>query len=100
RLLRLIAEFEQPLATSSGDRGVEQLQAQLVAVRQAYLRAETTVDFYSDALSTRASPRLGALLRACDHIATRSMAEALTPMGREVPAALTYIDKGLGASIL
>jgi hypothetical protein len=100
RLLRLTAEFERQLATSSDDRGIEQLQGQLVAVRQAYLRAETTVDFYSDALSTRASPRLGALLRACDHIATRSMAEALTPMGREVPAALTYIDKGLGASIL
>jgi hypothetical protein len=43
---------------------------------------------------------MGALLRACDHIATRSMAEALSPMGREVPAALTYLDKGLGASIL
>jgi hypothetical protein len=98
RLQRMAGEFERQLAFD--DRAIEQLQAQLVAVRQAYMRAETTVDFYADALSTRASPRLGALLRACDHIATRSMAEALTPMGREVPAALTYLDKGLGASIL
>ena len=97
RLQHLAADFERQLAAGAN---VEQLQARLVAVRQSYLRAETTVDFYSDALSTRASPRLGALLRACDHIATRSMAEALTPLGREVPAALTYIDKGMGASIL
>jgi len=98
RVLRLVAGVERQLA--AGGLPDDRLQQQLVTVRQAYLRAETTVDFYSDALSTRASPRLGALLRACDHIATRSMAEALTPMGREVPAALTYIDKGLGASIL
>lgn len=99
RLATMAREFGQRLSGSTDD-SVEQLQGRLVAVRQAYLRAETIVDFYSDALATRASPRLGALLRACDHIATRSMAEALTPMGREVPAALTYIDKGLGASIL
>ncbi len=100
RLRRMATAFEQLLTRASPEQGIEQLQNQLVAVRQAYLRAETTVDFYADALAARASPRLGALLRACDHIATRSMAEALTPMGREVPAALTYIDKGLGASIL
>jgi hypothetical protein len=28
------------------------------------------------------------------------MAEALTPLGRQVPAALTYLDAGLGASVL
>jgi hypothetical protein len=58
------------------------------------------VDFFADALATRASPELGALLRACDHIATRSMAEALTPLGRQVPAALSYLDAGMGASVL
>lgn len=68
--------------------------------RRRYLRAETTIDFYADALATRASPRIGALLRACDHIATRSMAEALSPLGRQVPAALTYLDSGIGASVL
>jgi hypothetical protein len=101
RLRRLAGEFERELAAGASTApDVERLQRRLVAVRQAYLRAETTVDFFADALATRAGARLGALLRACDHIATRSMAEALTPLGREVPAALTYIDKGLGASIL
>lgn len=100
RLRRMAHDFDVYIRTASADANVEQLQARLVDLRQAYLRAETTVDFYADALVTRSIPRMAALLRACDHIATRSMAEALTPMGREVPAALTYIDKGLGASIL
>lgn len=100
RLRHMIRDFEGRLAAVSTDTDVEQLQGCFAALRNAYLRAETTVDFYADALATRSVPRLGALLRACDHIATRSMAEALTPMGREVPAACTYIDKGLGASVL
>jgi hypothetical protein len=76
------------------------VNADLVSLHQAFLRAETTLDFYADALATRSTPRLAALLRACDHIATRAMAETLVPLGRQVPAALTYLDKGLGASIL
>jgi len=100
RLRGMMCEFEGRLAATSSDTDVEQLQSRFAALRNAYLRAETTVDFYSDALVTRSIPRIGALLRACDHIATRSMAEALTPMGREVPAACTYLDKGLGASVL
>lgn len=100
RLRRTMRDFEGRLVAASPATDVDELQNRFAALRNAYLRAETTVDFYSDALATRSSPRLGALLRACDHIATRSMAEALTPMGREVPAACTYIDKGLGASVL
>lgn len=100
RLRRRMCEFEARLGAAASDTDVTQLQARFAELRNAYLRAETTVDFYSDALVTRSMPRIGALLRACDHIATRSMAEALTPMGREVPAACTYLDKGLGASVL
>src|SRR5262249_6483493 len=40
------------------------------------------------------------LLRALDTLAQRSMAAILEPIGYEAPIALTYIDKGLGASIL
>ena len=100
RLRRVVQDFDVFLRTASADTAVEQFQSRLVGLRQAYLRAETTVDYYSDAIAMRSIPKLAALLRACDHIATRSMAEALTPMGREVPSVLTYIDKGMGASIL
>jgi len=68
----------------------------LIALRRAYFRTEAMVDFFADALATRSSPRIGALLRACDHIATRSMAEALMPLGRQVPAAMTFLQKGSG----
>src|SRR5206468_11458382 len=40
------------------------------------------------------------LLRACDILCMKSMQELLQPLNKEVPAVLTYIDKGVGASIL
>ena len=72
----------------------------LVAFRHQYLRTETTLDFFADALATRTNPRMGALLRACDSLAHRSMTQLLDPLGKATPVALTYLEKGLGASIL
>jgi hypothetical protein len=100
RLVRSSDEIARRLTAAPTAEAVAQARASILELRKAYSRAETSVDFFEDALSTRASPRMGALLRACDHIATRSMAEALTPLGRQVPAALTYLDAGLGASVL
>jgi hypothetical protein len=99
RLCADAGRLDRRLRTAS-DGELPALRSEFVALRSAFLRTETSVDFYADALSTRAIPQLAALLRACDHLATRSMAEALTPLGREVPAALSYLDRGLGASIL
>lgn len=99
RLRRSAEHLESRLrATPPGDEA--RLREEFLALRQAFLRTETTLDFYADALATRSHPRMAALLRACDHLATRAMAEVLAPLGRQVPAALTYLDKGLGASIL
>lgn len=100
RLIRTADDIAGRLAAARTLDEVGEARAALLAFRRAYTRAETSVDFFADALATRAAPELGALLRACDHIATRSMAEALTPLGRQVPAALTYLDAGLGASVL
>lgn len=72
----------------------------LTAFRRQYLRTETTLDYFADALNTRTNARMGALLRACDTLAHRSMAQVLEPLGLPTPPALTYLDKGLGASIL
>jgi hypothetical protein len=102
-LSRLRTNGERLRAELAGAAEVSELarvRAGIMRYRREYLRAETTVDFYADALATRAAPRTGALLRACDHIATRSMSEALSPLGRQVPAVLSYLDAGLGASIL
>jgi hypothetical protein len=98
-LVKSVERLEAKLkATPLGQEG--QLRPDFLALRQAFLRTETTLDFYADALATRSQPQMATMLRACDHIATRGMAEALSPLGRHVPAVLTYLDKGLGASIL
>jgi len=76
RLRSVAQDFNAQLHAASADADVDQLQAQLVKLRQAYVRGETAVDFYADALATRSIARTAALLRACDHIATRSMGGA------------------------
>lgn len=98
RLRAQVEALSQRLRAGAGDGPA--LRDDLLHVRQAFLRTETTLDFFADALATRANPRTSALLRACDHLATRSLAEVLTPLGRQVPPVLTYLDRGLGASIL
>jgi hypothetical protein len=72
----------------------------LLAFRQQYIRAETTLEYFADAINTRTNPQTAALLRACDTLASRSMAQLLDQLGKPVPPALTYLDKGLGAAIL
>jgi hypothetical protein len=91
----------QALQRAATSRAAQaELQRKLVAFRQHYLRAETTLDFFADAVNTRTNPRIAALLRACDTLAHRSMAQLLDPLDRPTPVAMAYLDKGLGASIL
>jgi hypothetical protein len=77
-----------------------ELQQRLLAFRRRFMRAETTLDFYADAINTRTSARMAGLLRACDILSHRSMSLLLDQLGRTTPVVLTYVDKGLGASIL
>ncbi|MEM8808276.1 MAG: hypothetical protein AAGF01_19830 [Cyanobacteria bacterium P01_G01_bin.38] len=79
---------------------LRQVQHQLVQFRKHYLRTEVLLDFYADAINTRTNPTMAALLRACDALCKQSMTPLLHPLGQSTPPVLTYIDKGLGASIL
>ncbi|MFZ5893593.1 MAG: hypothetical protein ACOY0T_21200 [Myxococcota bacterium] len=79
---------------------LRELQQRLLRFRRQFMRAETTLDFYADAINTRTSPHMAGLLRACDILANRSMSLVLDQLGQNAPVVLTYIDKGLGASIL
>ena len=79
---------------------LEQVRRDVVRFRRRFLATETALDFYGDAVNTRTSPKLAALLGACDVLASRSLEPVLTPRGKPVPPVLTYVDKGLGASIL
>lgn len=88
------------LRAARGDDDLERVRQRVVAFRRRFLQVETMLDFYGDAVNTRTSPKLGAILRGCDFLASQSLERALAPLGRSVPPVLVYIDKGFGASIL
>jgi hypothetical protein len=101
--LGLAGEGDQLAAAVVGARSAKDLagvRRNLLRFRRRYLRAETVIEFYAEAVNTRTTPRLGTLLRGLDSIATDSMAVVLRPFGMDPPPVLTYLDKGLGASIL
>jgi hypothetical protein len=100
RLQRQAAALRAAFNTAQTMALLARVRQQLVAFRQRYLRTETTLDFYADAINTRTNPEIATLLRACDFLAQRSMCEVLDQLGKPTPLVLTYLDKGLGASIL
>lgn len=68
--------------------------------RRLYLKVETTLDFFGQAVNSRTSPHLRAAMQTLDRLARQSIEAALRPLGIDVPPALTYIGDGLGASII
>jgi hypothetical protein len=100
RLQHRATVLQVSLDASSSASELAAVQRQLVAFRRQYVRAETTLTFYTDAINTRTNPSVAALLQACDSLAHRSMAQILDQLGQPTPVVLTYLDKGLGASIL
>ncbi|MGO4300671.1 hypothetical protein [Leifsonia sp. RAF41] len=69
-------------------------------LRRRYSQVETTLDFFGDAVSTRTSPQLRATLQSLDALAAAGMEAVLGQAGHPPIPVLTYIDKGMGASIL
>lgn len=86
-------------ALASG-RPLGECRTALLRLRARYLAVESTVEFYGDAVQQRTTPRLGAVLRGLDTIAVDSMEVILRPLGKDVPPALVYPEKGLGAAVL
>jgi hypothetical protein len=100
---RLTAQADRVLfaleaAQTMADLGAA--RSELLTLRRRYTRAEAMVDFYCEAVNTRTSPRIAAVLRGLDTLAVHSMDVVLRPLGIESPPVLTYLDKGMGASIL
>jgi hypothetical protein len=72
----------------------------LLEFERHYLRTERTLEFFADAINCRTNPQVAAMLRACDTLAQRSMAQLLDQLGKTTPPAVTYLGEGRGASIL
>lgn len=69
-------------------------------LRDRYLQTELLVDYYVDAVRSRANPELGAQLHACDFMAELALAGPLERIGRKPPPVMTYFKPGIGAAIL
>jgi hypothetical protein len=100
QLQRQAAALQAQWSAARTPEDIKRVQQNLLEFRRRYLQTETLLDFYADAINTRTNPNTAALLRACDVLARRSMSELLDKLGLTTPPVLTYIDKGLGASIL
>lgn len=92
--------LEAARTAAQDEAALAAVHRQLIAFEHRYLRAETTLDFFADAVNVRTNAEMAGLLRACDTLAQRSMAALLDAIGKPTPPALTYLDKGRGASIL
>lgn len=84
----------------SSEDDLHSIKKSLLSLRDSYLKAEESIHFYTVAINSRTTSGTAALLRACDIMCEKSMRDALQPLGIETPYVLTYIDKGVGASIL
>lgn len=102
-VLQLNKESKVVRAMFEASRSINDLDSvwrQLISYRDRYLKTETLIDFFGHAVNTRTNPTLSAQLRALDILAMRSMHQLLDPLFMKTPPVLTYLDRGLGASIL
>lgn len=100
RLVRQGRALRAELDAAETATDLRKVRRQLLGFKARYSRTEVVLDFYADAVNTRTNPKIAAVLSACDSLASRSMSQLLDPLGKQAPPVLTYIDKGLGASIL
>lgn len=100
QVVALANNLKRQLEASPDAARLRSIKRSLITLRERYLKTEETIHFYAVAINSRTTPNIAALLRACDILCMRSMQDLLKPLGRDVPPVLTYVDKGVGASIL
>lgn len=99
-VVMLAENLKKQLEGSQGQENLRSIKRGLINLKGKYLKAEETIHFYTIAINSRTTPGVAALLRACDILCVKSMQELLQPLGKATPHVLTYVDKGVGASIL
>src|SRR5688572_7407721 len=99
-VISLANTLKNQLGNSSEPELLRSVKRGLIRLRERYLKTEETIHFYTVAINSRTTPGIAALLRACDILCMKSMQDLLKPLGKDTPPVLTYVDKGVGASIL
>lgn len=99
-VISLAKTLQKQLENASDETSLRSVKRGLIQLRDRYLKTEETIHFYTVAINSRTTPNIAALLRACDILCVKSMQDLLRPLGKDVPPVLTYVDKGVGASIL
>jgi hypothetical protein len=100
RLEREADVLAAELRAASSHAQLEAVRVHVLRFRKRYLAAEVAIDLHGDAVNSRTTPKLAGLLRACDLLALQSLEQVLVPLRRDVPGVLSYVDAGLGASVL
>ncbi|MBV9825474.1 MAG: hypothetical protein JO001_07360 [Alphaproteobacteria bacterium] len=100
RLKLEAAAVRATFAAARNRAELERVADQVLTLRDRYLQCEALVDFYVDAVQSRANPEVGAQLRACDVMAERAIMTALEPLRLQPPPLMTYFKPGVGASVM
>ncbi len=93
-------KLQEQLAYAKTDVLKIQLRKALLRYKADYLRIETTIHFYTDAINTRNSVQTANLLKGCDVLCNDCMELFLTPLQKTIPPVITYLDRGAGAAIM
>lgn len=99
-VLNAAKNLHAQLHNAQSNESLRKVRIGVTTLRDQYLKAEQTIHFYTIAINSRTTSNISALLRACDILCIKSMEELLVPLGKKAPYVLTYIEKGIGASIL
>jgi hypothetical protein len=99
-VIAMSSTLNTQLKSAEDETSLRSIKRSLLLLRERYLKTEETLHFYTVAVNSRTTPNIAALLRACDLLCKKSMQEVLAPLGKETPEVFTYVDKGVGASIL
>ena len=100
RLRRQCGVVKARLLAAETEAELQGVHRELLAYRRHYFTVETMLNFYGQAINTRTTPAQGSYLGACDFLARESLRLLLEPLGLPTPPVLTYLDMGLGASIM
>jgi hypothetical protein len=93
--------LEKQLNETGGNLPLQvQLRKALLRYKADYLKIETTIHFYTDAINTRTQVEVAEMLQGCDVLCKLCFDAFLKPLYKPIPTVITYLDKGLGAAIM